>query len=113
MTSVDMTKPFSRIQTPWGAAQTAKEIRPGVVIVTTASHGGVRVTGDAKNKIPPAFRSPNGWYEEDCDWAIVAIEYVEDFAREMGVAPEKMRAAILRCLATWNPGHPAVAEEAS
>lgn len=71
--------------TPWGRAQHIEELVPGQVwSVSTAGHGGLYVTGDALQRIPQSFRlatftrSPQ-WYEEDCDWAIVARFIPEAF----------------------------------
>mgnify|MGYP001559380080 FL=1 len=50
---------------------------PGVSFYGTPTHSGFHVTGQAILSIPPRLRrsdySPYGWFEEDCDWAIVAL----------------------------------------
>jgi len=38
--------------------------------VSTAGHGGVKVSRRLQEKIPARFRLSGGWYEEDVDWAI-------------------------------------------
>ncbi|HEX3729758.1 MAG TPA: hypothetical protein VHV47_08135, partial [Opitutaceae bacterium] len=47
---------------------------PDAVEVTTPSHGGIRVSLTALARIPEPLRetsfSGDGWFEEDCDWAI-------------------------------------------
>ena len=62
--------------TPWGPAQDVESIGPDVDRVSTASHGGLRVTGAAAKAIPAAVWSTmingRGWAEEDCELAIVA-----------------------------------------
>jgi hypothetical protein len=72
-------------ETPWGLAapsevETIEE--DGVYFVSTASHGGYYVTPDAIDAIPGDWREAtfnrqgcNGWFEEDCDWAIVALTF--------------------------------------
>lgn len=59
---------------PWGAIQTVRPLGPDAVAVTTASHGGVRVSAAGLARIPEPLRrtaySAGGWFEEDCDWAI-------------------------------------------
>lgn len=71
------------MRTPWGPSQTVTQLAPGVTAVTTASHGGILVTGDAADRIPPEVRARawagHPWYEEDCDWAIVAWYCPEAF----------------------------------
>jgi hypothetical protein len=59
---------------PWGPIQTVTPLGPDAVAVTTASHGGIRVSLAALARIPEPLRataySGDGWLEEDCDWAI-------------------------------------------
>lgn len=59
---------------PWGAIQTVTPLGPDVVAVTTASHGGLRVSPAALARMPEPLRqtaySGGGWFEEDCDWAL-------------------------------------------
>ena len=61
--------------TPWGRAQTAEQLAPGLVSVTTAGHGGIWVAPDRR----AALGSRKAWYEEDCEWAKVAKVYPDDF----------------------------------
>ena len=62
--------------TPWGAAQDVESLGPDVARVSTASHGGIRVTGAAAAAVPAAvwatMMNGRGWAEEDCELAIVA-----------------------------------------
>lgn len=58
-------------RTPWGKAQDARQVFPGVYEVSTAGHGGYKVLDNAL--IPECLRKAGGWYEEDCEWAIVAF----------------------------------------
>ena len=67
--------------TPWGENQHARELAPGLVFVSTASHGGVWLSPERiaalpspdvlaaeKWPTPPGF-APLEWWEEDCDAA--------------------------------------------
>ena len=45
----------------------------------TAGHGGIKLSEAYNDKIPSALRAKDGWYEEDCDWAIVAVAYPRHF----------------------------------
>jgi hypothetical protein len=75
--------------TPWGPAQTSDELAPGVVHYTTASHGGYCVSGAALARMEPFLRAlptfchattaDSAWYEEDVDWAVVALAFPELF----------------------------------
>lgn len=76
---------FKVIGTPWGNAQTSTEYGPGVTFYTTAGHGGFQLSPEALTKMPHplahvgTFAGP-GWYEEDCDWSVVAISFPEMFS---------------------------------
>lgn len=58
-------------RTPWGTAQSVAT-DTGAVFVSTASHGGVKLSPERNRSIAPAFRQPSGWYDEDDGYAIVA-----------------------------------------
>jgi len=76
------------MNTPWGPSQSHKYIAPGIIAVSTASHGGYYIWPHTLTKMPEALRAirspyaPEGWYEEDCDWVIVALAFPEHFPRE-------------------------------
>ncbi len=62
--------------TPWGPADSREVYSPEVSFYSTPSHGGFRVTGASLKRIPSKYRAGlgnPGWFEEDCDWAIVAF----------------------------------------
>lgn len=72
---------YEGMRTPWGKAQTAREIFPGMYFVSTSGHGGVKL-GIKMNKLVPDFmRNDGGWYEEDIDWCIpyVALNIETEF----------------------------------
>ena len=56
---------------PWGPIQTVSTLIPGLVAVTTASHGGVHASAVLNERVPAQWRRDDGWYEEDCEWAII------------------------------------------
>lgn len=60
-------------KTPWGKADSITVLAPGIVRVSTSSHGGLKVSKALNDTIPAAARKADGWYEEDCEWAIVAL----------------------------------------
>lgn len=61
--------------TPWGQADETVLIDIGITWYSTPSHGGYRVSGQARDNIPQGLRelafAGDPWYEEDCDAAIV------------------------------------------
>lgn len=77
---------------PWGASQGGSVYAEGIVFHVTASHGGFNLD-DARNAaMPAALRIESGWYEEDCDWALVAFGFPELFtAYERRIAEKTLR----------------------
>jgi hypothetical protein len=69
----------ARVSTPWGLSQHAVLYADGIVVHSTASHGGFSLTPDRNRLVPSALRAPDGFYEEDCAWVAVAIAYPDFF----------------------------------
>lgn len=59
--------------TPWGPSQGAVRYGEGVVFHTTSGHGGFHLAADRNARVHPLLRNAGGWYEEDSDWAAVAV----------------------------------------
>mgnify|MGYP000046383870 CR=1 FL=1 len=70
---------YSRAHTPWGASQGATSYAEGAVSHSTAGHGGVKLSAERNRQVHPMLRSKGGWYEEDAEWAIVAITFPDLF----------------------------------
>lgn len=87
-----MTK---HIATPWGWSQTEREIAPGILKVTTASHGGIQLDAtrskEFRKKLPTAqlFCGGSTWFEEDCDWALIVVAFPQYFLPEQVAAAKK------------------------
>ena len=71
--------------TPWGVAEDVEVVAEGIVRVTTPSHGGFYLSEDRDRQVPSELKSdrycPLRWYEEDCEWAAVAVTFPEFFSR--------------------------------
>ncbi len=81
-----MSKPMTSI---WGDVQWCSELAPGIVLVSTASHGGIILdaahTARVPREIEPFHGSRDSW-EEDCDIAVPLILFAAemvDHAREI------------------------------
>jgi hypothetical protein len=78
-----MIKTYQRTDPPtrsqWGAVQDAEELAPGMWQVSTASHGGIKLSRERNADVPKFMRAEGGWYEEDCQWSIVALVFPEPF----------------------------------
>lgn len=78
--------------TPWGSSQLATIYGPGVVAHSTAGHGGFHLSADRNRLVELALRKDSPWYEEDCEWAIVALTFPDLFtAYERKCADETIR----------------------
>jgi hypothetical protein len=72
--------------TPWGRAEAVKQITDGIWQVETAGHGGYFVVPELNALIANELKQDTwnglgkaGWYEEDCDGAIVQDTFREHF----------------------------------
>ncbi|GAB2733332.1 DUF7007 domain-containing protein [Nocardioides pakistanensis] len=90
-------------RTPWGAAQTAHHVAPGIVQVSTAGHGGIKVSKERNALIPPALRNNSGWYEEDCEAAIVGMYHPEVMPHYQGGDHDAIREACTGTVKNWFP----------
>ena len=91
---------------PWGPIQTVEPLGPDAAFVTTASHGGLRVSLAAMARLPETVRetpySQNGWFEEDCDWALPYLALgLDAFERDAARAAEVHQAAV-RTVQRWH-----------
>ncbi|HAU77263.1 MAG TPA: hypothetical protein DCW88_17565 [Agrobacterium sp.] len=75
--------------TPWGGSQMAVIYADGVVAHSTAGHGGFHLSADRNSKVHSLLRKDTPWYEEDCEWAIVALSFPELFTGYERAAAEK------------------------
>lgn len=93
----DLAK-LNRIQTrmststPWGGSQMAVIYADGIVAHSTAGHGGFHLSTARNANIHPLLRKDTPWYEEDSEWAIVALSFPELFtAYERSLAEKTIR----------------------
>ena len=66
-------------RSPWGKVDSAAEIAPGIMSISTPGHGGVKLDRARNAQMPKAVRRKGGWYEEDCEWALVALVFPDAF----------------------------------
>lgn len=95
------------MNTPWGKADHQKRYGSApnyVMFYSTPSHGGFLVSFDMGEKMPPGLRAVptwagtnayGKWYEEDCDWAIVALAFPALFE------PKQILAAVETANTVW------------
>ena len=68
------------VRTPWGAADTETVFTPDIALYLTPSHGGIKVSDTLNGLVPQSMRRNDGWYEEDCNWAIVVVAFPRLFS---------------------------------
>ncbi|MDH4275685.1 MAG: hypothetical protein OEW08_11640 [Gammaproteobacteria bacterium] len=79
------------IMTPWGWSQTIEQIADGIQFISTAGHGGIRLSVERNREMPDYLRIQSGWYEEDVDWARVAIAFPQYFKKQEMLPIELVR----------------------
>ena len=77
---------------PWGHPDTTTEIAPGIVLYSTPSHGGFWLSDARVATMPKPLRDfipfggpqpgPGRFYEEDCDWSVVALAFPQFFPED-------------------------------
>lgn len=85
------------MNTPWGRSDYVEEVAPGIRSVETPSHGGYWLSAERRAQMPAALSLDSPWYEEDCEWARVAVAFKDlpCFAKSYTLA--------LETLLNWNP----------
>jgi len=95
-------------RSPWGPVQTSKELAPGIWQVTTAGHGGIKLSRERNAGVPKYMRAEGGWYEEDCQWSIVAVVHPIGFQRSCPTKDDPFRCEMdvaYSTLKNWYPEH--------
>lgn len=78
--------------TPWGRAQVSRQFADGIVLHSTASHGGFHLDENANGTVHAHYRNDTEFYEEDCEWAKVAHAFPHLFtAYERRLADRTLR----------------------
>lgn len=84
-------------ETPWGPAQDARQIAPGIIVYSTAGHGGIHLSAERMAFLPGPIRAFRtwaglGWFEEDCDASLVILSFPDLFpARQVASAVQQVR----------------------
>lgn len=91
---------------PWGAIQDKRELAPGIWSVSTAGHGGIKLSRERNAAMPDYMRNEGGWYEEDCEWAKAAVVHPIGFQRVIKIEgkPDRTEFDIaMETLRNWHP----------
>lgn len=97
---------------PWGVIDSVTPLGPDAFAVTTASHGGLRISDQALARMPPATRrtdfSSGGWFEEDCDWALPYLALKLDALEPDAASAAERWTAAVRIVQRYHPQHAAL-----
>jgi hypothetical protein len=66
-------------RSPWGTVDSYLIIAPGIIQVSTPSHGGIKLDRARNAQVHVAFRIAGGWYEEDCEVDIAIFTFPDEF----------------------------------
>jgi hypothetical protein len=97
---------YERSSTPWGPAQHVDRIADDIEGVSTAGHGGIKLSAARNRKVPDYMRRAGGWYEEDCEYAIPFIVFeaeVRAWATTTGMDADKAIQQAKDSLKCWGP----------
>lgn len=83
------TTPKIGSRSPWGIVDHVRTAAPGIVMVSTPSHGGLWLAPDRCASLAllhPELTHTTGtalpWLEEDCDWALAVLAWPDEFNDE-------------------------------
>jgi hypothetical protein len=88
-TTVPTPNVYRGMRTPWGKADHATIITEGVGRVDTSGHGGMKLSRSRNAKVAACWRRTGGWYEEDCECAIVVLTFPELFDEKVRAGAER------------------------
>jgi len=86
----------------WDAIEETEEVLPGIWSVSTASHGGLILSGERQEAMPEALRIEGGSYEEDVNWSHVVLAFEAEF-RAHSNYPAAYVDLARDCVRSWHP----------
>lgn len=99
---------YQSTETPWGASDHESVKAEGIIWYSTPSHGGFWLNAERRklfSEALPDFRpwAGAGWFEEDCDAAVIAIVFPDVFsAGEIYDAIRTARSQVGRLPCQWD-----------
>jgi len=70
-------------KTPWGMSDYEEVLAEGIISYGTPSHGGIWLSKARQDQIgqKSQFLGTAEWWEEDCDWCIPYVFFIEDIRK--------------------------------
>lgn len=81
--------------TPWGPSQSARQLAPGIMLYSTAGHGGIHLSPARLAQLPARLHKRTTaycglqWFEEDCEVALVVAGFPQYFTEEQVAQAER------------------------
>jgi uncharacterized protein DUF7007 len=102
--------------TPWGISDYSEQIAPGIMRYGTPRHGGIHLSAKRQAEMPTTLLGSDnayfarllqvGWYEEDCEWARVALAFPQFFTLDdVDLASELLRRYNPEVYQVWKASH--------
>ncbi|CAI9912057.1 TPA: hypothetical protein MXR76_005351 [Pseudomonas aeruginosa] len=76
---------MKQLSTPWGPAEHITEVAPGIQRISTASHGGYRLSKARQQQLSHALGADIEWFEQDEEAAIVEAAFPFAFDQFKGL----------------------------
>ena len=96
------------VHSPWGNVQSRQEVIPGVVLIVTASHGGVWLSSQRAKALPEAVKKyfyagdqVKRFYEEDVEIFVIGLAFYDEWSKKKEL-PEL--SSIHDTVKNWFPG---------
>jgi hypothetical protein len=86
----------------WGEIQGGEQTLPGIWLIHTASHGGFILSDSRQAEMPASLKLDGASYEEDVDYALVALAFEAEFTR-LGGADALMVRNAHDTVRNWHP----------
>ena len=81
-----MLRTLKTVHTTWGQSQHSREFATGIVLHSTAGHGGFVLSAARHKELQAKFKfetfAGGSNYEEDCDAAVVVVAFPQFFTEE-------------------------------
>lgn len=81
-----------KCRSPWGRIQDVRAIADGISWISTAGHGGFRLSKTRYNEMPAYLRAcsftGNQFFEEDCSWCAVVLAFPQFFNADQSLAAQ-------------------------
>lgn len=79
-----------KCRSPWGRIQDTRQVADGISWITTAGHGGFRLSKKRYEEMPQYLRdcsyTGNQFFEEDCSWCAVVLAFPQFFNADQSLS---------------------------